>query len=315
MSELSFNLLHNLDPRRDAYGFALRPQHAQRYKEYAKIYKEEEGERSDKWKDFLEQLAISAQPCSSEEEYKETLQVEATECKVEIVLESEENDDSSGRKSVSDGSKESDLEKVVQHSKETKTHEVQTWAQIRPFLGAIEIMMSSRVQTSKNMNDEQKTVSGDHLPSIEEAKSPGGASEEEFEEYVSVIDTSDDNVNDTGTETAAVDEVSPKHVFPLKEELECLVRGGVPKDLRGEVWQAFVGVKTRRVERYYQNLLTQEANDGESKEHDDSSGVPKKWKRQIEKVIRCMRLGLYFNLTYHEHSQVILLWMTMVGIP
>jgi hypothetical protein len=63
-----------------------------------------------------------------------------------------------------------------------------------------------------------------------------------------------------------------------------------------QVWQAFVGVKTRRVERYYQNLLTQEANDGESKEHDDSSGVPKKWKRQIEKVIRCMRLGLYFNL-------------------
>uniref|UniRef100_A0A2N9IL30 Rab-GAP TBC domain-containing protein n=1 Tax=Fagus sylvatica TaxID=28930 RepID=A0A2N9IL30_FAGSY len=245
------------------------------------VEEEEEGERSDKWKDFLEQLAISAQPCSSEEEYKETLQVEATECKVEIFLESEENDDSSGRKSVSDGSKESDLEKVVQHSKETKTHEVQTWAQIRPLLGAIEIMMSSRVQTSKNMNDEQKTVSGDHLPSIEEAKSPGGASEEEFED----IDTSDDNVNDTGTETAAVDEVSPKHVFPLKEELECLVRGGVPKDLRGEVWQAFVGVKTRRVERYYQNLLTQEANDGESKEHDDSSGVPKKWKRQIEKDI------------------------------
>ncbi|XP_023893316.2 uncharacterized protein LOC112005306 isoform X2 [Quercus suber] len=270
---------------RDAYGFALRPQHAQRYKEYAKIYKEEEGERSDKWKEFLERLAISDQPCSSDEEYKETLQVEATECKVESVLESEESDDSSGRKSISDGSKERDLEKEVHHSKEKKTHEVQTWAQIRPSLGAIEIMMSSRILTSKDMIDGQKTISGDHLPSIEEAKSPGGASEEEFDEDVYVNATSDDNANAAGTVTAEVDEVSPKNLFPLKEEVEFLVRGGVPKDLRGEVWQAFVGVKTRRVERYYQNLLAQEANDGEHKDHEDSSGVPKKWKRQIEKDI------------------------------
>ncbi|KAL4605270.1 hypothetical protein ACB092_09G017300 [Castanea dentata] len=285
MAELSFNLLHTLDPRRDAYGFALRPQHTQRYKEYAKIYKEEEGERSDKWKEFLERLAISDQPCSSDEEYKETLQVEATECKVETVLESEESDESSGRKSISDGSKERDLEKEVHHSKETKTHEVQTWAQIRPSLSAIEIMMSSQIRTSKDMIDEQKTISGDHLPSIEEAKSPGGASEEEFDGDIYVNATSDDNANAAGTVTAEVDKVSSKNLFPLKEEVEFLVRGGVPKDLRGEVWQAFVGVKTRRVERYYQNLLAQEASDGEHKEHEDSSGVPKKWKRQIEKDI------------------------------
>ncbi|KAM3689033.1 hypothetical protein ACB098_09G017200 [Castanea mollissima] len=285
MAELSFNLLHTLDPRRDAYGFALRPQHTQRYKEYAKIYKEEEGERSDKWKEFLERLAISDQPCSSDEEYKETLQVEATECKVETVLESEESDESSGRKSISDGSKERDLEKEVHHSKETKTHEVQTWAQIRPSLSAIEIMMSSQIRTSKDMIDEQKTISGDHLPSIEEAKSPGGASEEEFDGDIYVNATSDDNANAARTVTAEVDKVSSKNLFPLKEEVEFLVRGGVPKDLRGEVWQAFVGVKTRRVERYYQNLLAQEANDGEHKEHEDSSGVPKKWKRQIEKDI------------------------------
>lgn len=59
-----------------------------------------------------------------------------------------------------------------------------------------------------------------------------------------------------------------------------------------QVWQAFVGVKARRIERYYQDLLAQEASDGQSKEHDDTSGVPKKWKRQIEKVIRCILLGL-----------------------
>ena len=60
-----------------------------------------------------------------------------------------------------------------------------------------------------------------------------------------------------------------------------------------QVWQAFVGVKARRVERYYQDLVAQEANDGGSKVHDDSSGVFKKWRRQIEKVIRCICLGLY----------------------
>lgn len=63
-----------------------------------------------------------------------------------------------------------------------------------------------------------------------------------------------------------------------------------------QVWQAFVGVKARRLERYYQDLLADETDAGESKERANSSGVPKKWKRQIEKVIRCMRLGLYRSI-------------------
>ncbi|KAF2318614.1 hypothetical protein GH714_009371 [Hevea brasiliensis] len=45
---------------RDAYGFAVRPQHVQRYREYANIYKEEEEERSDRWNSFLERQAESA---------------------------------------------------------------------------------------------------------------------------------------------------------------------------------------------------------------------------------------------------------------
>ncbi|KAE8099504.1 hypothetical protein FH972_017482 [Carpinus fangiana] len=267
---------------RDAYGFALRPQHAQRYREYANIYKEEEGERSDKWKDFLEQIAKSSQPCSSEEEYKETLHAEDTECKAETISESKEGDDSRSGKSISDGSEESDPKKEGQLSKETNTHKFQTWAKIRPSLGAIEKMMSFRVQKRKNMIDEHETVNGNHLPSIEEAESLGGASDDEKD---CVNEISDDNENAARTEPTPVDEVSPKHFFPWKEELESLVRGGVPKDLRGEVWQAFVGVKARRVERYYQDLVAQEANDGGSKVHDDSSGVFKKWRRQIEKDI------------------------------
>jgi len=63
-----------------------------------------------------------------------------------------------------------------------------------------------------------------------------------------------------------------------------------------QVWQAFVGVKTRRVESYYENLLAQEICSGESKEQDVQSGAFGKWRKQIEKVISCKRLGLYFDL-------------------
>lgn len=74
-----------------------------------------------------------------------------------------------------------------------------------------------------------------------------------------------------------------------------------------QLWQAFVGVRARRVERYYQDLLAPEFDAaGDSQDHDkslsgngskkhngDAGGAPEKWKKQIEKVIRCMGPGLY----------------------
>ncbi|KAF3442070.1 hypothetical protein FNV43_RR15986 [Rhamnella rubrinervis] len=403
MADKTFHLLHALEHRRDAYGFALRPQHVQRYKEYATILKEEEEERSDRWKDFLVQLKTSAQPCSFEKEDKLVLQAEPAKKEAERIQERlGEGDDTVDLQSLSDGSSESDHKKEEQLSKETKTSKVQTWASIRSSLGTIEDMMSSRVKKTKNMKHEQITMGEVHLPSIEETGS-SNASEKDFEEeaffnivndsvnadaaetdvgngvsesvnaigeeqtlgdgvtdivnaavvektmYGGVSDnvdaasrpeqTVDDgvsdivnaaamenivggdvsdnvdaaarrteqavddgvsdsvnatgagkkvidglyyNVNDAGAKKSVDDEFTPEPCFPWREELECLVRGGVPKDLRGEVWQAFVGVKARRIERYYHDLL---ANTGESKDDDDSSGVPRKWKRQIEKDI------------------------------
>lgn len=77
----------------------------------------------------------------------------------------------------------------------------------------------------------------------------------------------------------------------------------------GQVWQAFVGVRTRRVERYYQDLLATESDASGGKEHDKLLSVdnrmqhegkgyelPEKWKKQIEKVNRCMGPGLYRSI-------------------
>ncbi|KAM6595733.1 hypothetical protein CsatA_006257 [Cannabis sativa] len=52
------NPLLTFEHKRDAYGVAMRPQHVQRYRENAYIYKEEK-ERSDRWNSFLELQAES----------------------------------------------------------------------------------------------------------------------------------------------------------------------------------------------------------------------------------------------------------------
>ncbi|XP_018499921.2 TBC1 domain family member 2A isoform X1 [Pyrus x bretschneideri] len=295
---------------RDSYGFALRPQHVQKYREYSNIYKEEEEERSNTWKYFLENIEKSSQSCPPEA-VKDELQAKATEQKAGTVSESgEEGNDTISKKSVSNRSSERHPEKELKLSEETEKSKVQTWILIRSSLSSIENMMSVRVRKGRNMKDEQIIGNKDHLPSIEEAASSGVASEDDCEDKIclddafnesknalsaenSVSDGQSDSVKvvgteeavDAGTEETKVNGNPPEPFFPWKLELESLVHGGVPRDLRGEVWQAFVGVKARRVEKYYHNLLAQEANTSESMDNDNSSGIPRKWRRQIEKDI------------------------------
>ncbi|CAK7342910.1 unnamed protein product [Dovyalis caffra] len=324
-----------VDVNRDGYGFALRPQHIQRYREYATIYKEEEEERSDKWSNFLEQQAKSDQSSSSKEEHRQRLQAEADELREETISErGREGDDWSDENSDSDRSTEcypenevqlsekpekevqlsEEPEKEVQLSdkpekeeqfseesekeaqlskesdkdeqllKEKKAKKVQSWSWTRPSLHVIEKMMSSRVKNIKDMKDAHNTLNGAHLPSVKKTGSSGGYSGVKVDDDFCIKKTSDDNV-DESTEESIVDSVVSPELFFSWKELEFLVRGGVPKDLRGEVWQAFVGVKTRRVERYYEGLLAEETNTDESKEHNNSNAAPRKWKKQIEKDI------------------------------
>ena len=129
-------------------------------------------------------------------------------------------------------SKESDKE--GQLLKETKAKKVQSWSWTRPSLHVMENMMSSRVRNVKDLKDRHNTINGGHLPSIKKTVSSGGSSAVEINKELWIKETSDDN-DDESTEERSVDsKLSPESFFPLKE-LEFLVHGGVPKDLRGEV--------------------------------------------------------------------------------
>ncbi|XP_022745809.1 ecotropic viral integration site 5 protein homolog [Durio zibethinus] len=300
------NPLITFEHKRDAYGFAVRPQHVQRYREYANIYKEEEEERSDRWNDFLERQAESAQLSFNgitSENGKEPTYVEAAEDGNNELQKGAEGDDLCEKRSGSDSMSENETEKEkVQSAPGKRVHPTQIWTEIRPSLRAIEDMMSIRVKKKGSLyKDDQETGQGNLLAPTEDARFPKGASEEDSEDEFYDAERSDPvpdaPTSDRASTTigaVAADAAPTESLFPWKEELEVLVRGGVPMALRGELWQAFVGVRTRRVENYYQDLLANEIKSGNNSEQQsfqsnckgsttESICGPEKWKGQIEK--------------------------------
>ncbi|XP_054786488.1 uncharacterized protein LOC129292849 isoform X2 [Prosopis cineraria] len=307
----ALNPLITFEHKRDAYGFTVRPQHLQRYREYANIYKEEEEERSDRWKSFLDRQAVSVQVVGNNlnfEENDNVLQAEAGEKeasgKVVNGYESSHQKPDSDN-TVDNGSKKEEL----QASEAAKIHRVELWTEIRPSLHAIEGMMSNRVKKCVERNrknalrDEQMFGTGKPLSYTDQAKSQKGACEEDSDDEFYDVERSDPSLDvpsadslNASSNGIAGDATPLEYSCPWKEELEVLVRGGVPMALRGELWQAFVGVKARRVEKYYQSLLTPEndfgikldqpsmhSTDKDGKENVDSIYAPEKWKGQIEK--------------------------------
>ncbi|KAL3523424.1 hypothetical protein ACH5RR_016258 [Cinchona calisaya] len=301
--------LISFDHKRDAYGFAVRPQHLQRYREYANIYKEEEEERSERWKDFLQRQAESSHlPINGLSADAEHIKHHAgtSEEDADIVAKSDkEEDDIGSEKPGSDCSTKDEGEEGPPAIK-AKTHGVQIWTEIRPLLHPIEEIMSFRVKKAvASVKNEQDVGTGKHPPATEEPRPAKGASEEDSEEEFYDLERSEsdtihdvpptDHVSALGT-GAAGDAASPESLLPWKEELGILVQGGVPMALRGELWQAFVAVKTRRVEKYYQHLLASntksvnstdngnmESEDSKKESSADSVPMPEKWKGQIEK--------------------------------
>ncbi|MQL80575.1 hypothetical protein Taro_013035 [Colocasia esculenta] len=275
--------------KRDAYGFAVRPQHLQRYREYANIYKEEEEERSDRWNVFLEQQVRSTEASpngSLAEEERSTSTVEEEN----IPGEDHESSASNG-----DGVEDASSEKEAE-TKETKAHSIQIWAQIRPSLGAIEHLMSFRVKRKNKVSGcENDAGRSTQLDPVEEGRQSRGFEEDSEDEFYDA-EKSDPAQEPPGDSGSADPATSSEILFPWKEELEFLVQGGVPMALRGELWQAFVGIRTRRVKGYYHDLLSREGNGNHknepinsiscdsTKEQNKTVGcVPEKWKGQIEK--------------------------------
>lgn len=298
--------LINFELKRDAYGFAVRPQHVHRYREYANIYKEEEMERSDRWKDFLERQAECAElPVKglSIEDNCTELHVEASEVEADVSLENGVGGvDLDSKKSNADCLTENVMEnKKLPPAKLDKTYQNLTWTKIRPSLCTIEDMMSSRVKKTNTTIAKDEGTRKPLLSEEEARPTKGGPVKDSMEEFYDVDGSdsyipSSDSVNAVDNDPAR-DVLYPESFIPWKEELECLVQGGVPMALRGELWQAFVGVRTRRVEKYYQNLLA--PDDGGITEHqnseldnnpqgslvEESICIPEKWQVQIEKVI------------------------------
>uniref|UniRef100_N1R3Z9 TBC1 domain family member 8B n=1 Tax=Aegilops tauschii TaxID=37682 RepID=N1R3Z9_AEGTA len=233
--------------KRDAYGFAVRPQHLQRYKEYAGIYKEEEEERSDRWKNFLERRSES-----SGHDAKVALSAD----KVKSVV--EENSEN--------GSSELLHERSAQG-----TRKVESWEPIRSSLGNIEHVMGLRVEKKYLSAGRLQSKESTHLVTVEESKVSADSDDEFYD--ADKVDPSQEV--QSGDVNAEIGNTNQEETYSLKEELECLVHGGLPMALRGELWQAFVGVGARRVEGYYGSLLASEGEleDGGCSDSLASEGV------------------------------------------
>nr|XP_043632227.1 GTPase-activating protein GYP2-like [Erigeron canadensis] len=261
--------------KRDAYGFAVRPQHVQRYREYANIYKEEEEERSDRWKDFLER------------------QSESTQLPENGSVAQVDKEDNKGSDKTTEGDEKishDDIDKNEAQEDEVsqtgnKIHRAQIWTHIRPSLRAIEDMMNARVK---------KKIS------TTKTEEDAGSEEDSEDEFYDLERSESDPISEAPSSdsvSASIPTAGPlDSSIHWKEELEFLVQGGVPMALRGELWQAFVGVKARHVKNYYQNLLLPDSKNDSNVDHQNSDvdeeskkskteyvDVPEKWKGQIEK--------------------------------
>ncbi|GJS85458.1 Rab-GTPase-TBC domain-containing protein [Tanacetum coccineum] len=248
----------------------------------------EEEEQSDRWKDFLLRQSESAQLAKvdvTDEESKTSSGQEVDGSSDKVA----EGDDLGGEEPGDDDAQKQIVPPVFQ---------AEIWSHIRPSLQTIENMMNARVRKKIGLSESEKDH-GEEKPALFEDARPAKAgieddSEEEF--YDMERSESDPTQNVPLIDGVNTPTASTESSIPCKDELECLVQGGVPMALRGELWQAFVGVKARHIENYYQNLLdldtkndnsvddpTLQADSANQTSIAESVCIPEKWKAQIEK--------------------------------
>ncbi|KAK8950335.1 hypothetical protein KSP40_PGU011838 [Platanthera guangdongensis] len=257
----------------------------------AKIPREEEEERSDRWQNFLEiQAELTNVPVAEESD---------AALPVDSAPDLEDDLDHGGHNKV-DACEETSVQEPL--DTEERSHKTRIWSQIRPSLAAIEQLMRHRVRKKTYlMSEKRDTRRSESGVVLTEVAKHLDDSEDEFYD----MDRSDVNQEVSSGYSSGADSVInmanqgsalPESYFPWKEELEFLIRGGLPMALRGEViWQAFTGAGARREEGYYQYLLALETKSTESIEVDASLDIAndvikksdaspsEKWKGQIEK--------------------------------
>ncbi|GJM88824.1 hypothetical protein PR202_ga05392 [Eleusine coracana subsp. coracana] len=158
---------------------------------------------------------------------------------------------------------------------------IEIWTPIRSSLGNIEQMMSLRVDKKQQSAGKQHSKDGSHSVKVEQGK----LSEDSDDEFYDVdkVDPAQE-VHSGDAADADVGSRSQEEDYISKEELECLVHGGLPMALRGELWQAFVGTGTRRINGYYDSLAAEaEVEDNKCLDSSTSEAVHEKWIGQIEK--------------------------------
>lgn len=188
-----------------------------------------------KWNCFLQQQVEPTLSQLSAEENLRTVEPEVAEHHTKPLQElTGEGNASGGVEFILDIQKEINSEKEGPAVVLKKSSEVQKWVPIRPSLNRIEHLMSSCIKKRKNMIDKQITTDHNHLPSIKEGIPSGEELEQAYEEEYNDSDR-DNNMDAPKQGTSSIDGVRAEALFPWKEELEFLVHGGVPRDLRGEV--------------------------------------------------------------------------------
>jgi hypothetical protein len=168
---------------------------------------EEEEERSDRWKNFLDRQA--------------------------------EDGESSGEDAKVAPSNEEDGVAAKDGRTEPRPHKIQIWSEIRPSLGHIKEMMNSRVKKQSSSVNDGYTRDEPH-PGNSEGSKPSEDSDDEFYDVEKVDPSQEVPATDIANAESGTNRGAEQEHYPWKEELECLVRDGLPMALRGEVQPAYL---------------------------------------------------------------------------
>eukprot|EP00249_Psilotum_nudum_P015168 c25196_g1_i8 orf=123-2318(+) len=267
----------------DMYEFAVQPQHLIRYRQYAEIYKVEEAERSNRWEQFLKTYSDEWEKLSTEDSKQE----------LEARAHSEEEVIGPGVLGKWNDLRPSLLPVELACMKTTGGS---TYPSTQNSIGLSEDVASSSSKAGPASHDVNLTESRELFEEDSEEEFYDAERSDVVQDGIQPDLTT--NNHDATSNHGLYTPKSTEDLRAMKQELEALVRGGVPMALRGELWQLFVGTRIRKVQGHYNALLTSlEAGGSDSdgvgglcikkissgNHMLSDAGILEKWTEQIEK--------------------------------